>query len=122
MGDRILLELRVEDDGKMILEATGDEVSGIPVGEPTVIFVTNEENYDENDLFTRRQKWIYSEIPEGANAYSPGRGWDHMSLGHSPYWEDHVKPEEEEVHYYHTLQYVRLDERSVDLARSKILY
>src|SRR3989338_7760684 len=110
---RILLELRVQDDGKMLLEPSKQIVTGVAIGEPKRMLVI----CGDEDIFTRRMGEIHGNAPSLANAYSPGRTFAEGDTECHLYFEisgggiDRVDQ---------TIQYFRLDEASLELARKAI--
>ncbi|MEK6894712.1 MAG: hypothetical protein AABX10_04570 [Nanoarchaeota archaeon] len=110
---RILLELRVEDDGKMLLEPSKQVVTGVAIGEPQRMVVICG---DEDD-FTRRMEEIHQKAPPLANAYSPGRTFAEGDTECPLYFEMNNGRVER---IDQTVQYFRLDDRSLRLARRAI--
>lgn len=115
---RLLLAVEVNDDGIMTFEGTNVVVSGRPIGEPTVIGTISDPDFSGEDTFSYRARIINERAPFKANAYSPGRSWEDNDSQDSPFYRMHLN--DECTHYYQAIQYMILDDASLEEARKLI--
>lgn len=95
-GSKLLLELRVDENGVITLFGTEDVVVAKPLGGPLCLAHTfHPDDDNDQDVFTYRNEAIYLDAPKGANAFSTPRiaervtgpgvfSWDDLSLINTP--------------------------------------
>lgn len=77
-GKRLLLEVRISDEGKATLAGTRFHVEITkPLGAPKRLNLLDycDENGDDKDVFARRLKKIYELAPKRANAFATPHRW-----------------------------------------------